>query len=138
MVGFLLRSIPYGTRAPGALAFGSAMAWVPPAILLVAVLFVVRSYRLQGGTLRVRRLLWTTVIPLPGPLEALHDAQAMRGSMRVFGNGGLFSISGWFRSAALGSYRAFVTDPARAVVLRTPSRVIVISPALPHAFLAHL
>ncbi|HXZ86218.1 MAG TPA: PH domain-containing protein, partial [Myxococcota bacterium] len=66
--------------------------------------------------------------------EVRADAQAMTGSMRLFGNGGLFSFTGLFQSRTLGRYRAFVTDPARAVVLRTARRVVIVSPAEPQAF----
>jgi hypothetical protein len=54
--------------------------------------------------------------------------------MRTFGNGGFFSFTGHFRSKELGSYRAFMTDRRRAVVLRFPSSVIVISPERPEDF----
>jgi hypothetical protein len=62
----------------------------------------------------------------------------MRRSLRLFGNGGLFSITGIFQNATLGRYRAFVTDPKQAVVLRYESRVVVLSPANPDELLGHL
>ena len=46
----------------------------------------------------------------------------MRWSLRTFINGGLFSFSGWCYSSLLGAYRAFVTDPNRAVVLNLGRR----------------
>jgi len=52
----------------------------------------------------------------------------MRGSLRLFGNGGLFAITGWFWNRKLGRYRAFATDPARAVVLRYATRRILLTP----------
>jgi hypothetical protein len=42
----------------------------------------------------------------------------LRGSLRLFGNGGLFSISGWFWNRRLGRFRAYATDQDRAVLLR--------------------
>jgi hypothetical protein len=47
-------------------------------------------------------------------------------------------VTGLFRNRTLGMYRAFVTDPARAVVLKTAGRTIVISPSEPEAFLEEL
>ena len=62
----------------------------------------------------------------------------MRRSLRVWGNGGLYSVTGIYQNAALGRYRAFVTDPGQAVVLELPGRRIVISPADPPPFLQGL
>ncbi len=131
----LYLGVPRGTRTPFAEEFGTLLAVVPVAILVFALLFVVRGYEVDGATLYVERLLWRTSVPLAGLARAWHDPAAMRRSLRVFGNGGLFSITGVFRNRALGSYRAFVTDPARAVVLRFDARVVVVSPADPGALL---
>jgi hypothetical protein len=103
-----------------------------------ALLFMVRGYQLEPGVLLVRRLLWATHVPLAGFERAWHDPEAMRGSLRLFGNSGLFSITGVFRSKPLGTYRAFVTNPAQAVVIRLASRAVVVSPAEPRAFIAAL
>jgi hypothetical protein len=56
----------------------------------------------------------------------------------LFGNGGLFSITGVFQNATLGRYHAFVTDPRQAVVLRYESKVVVLSPADPDSLLSYL
>jgi len=62
----------------------------------------------------------------------------MRGSIRTFGNGGLFSFTGFYRNRLLGAYRAFVTDPRQAVVLRFPKRNVVVSPGAPEEFVRDL
>lgn len=62
----------------------------------------------------------------------------MRGSRRICGNGGMFSITGWYRNRALGTYRAFVTNLKDTVVLRFPARTIVISPENPERFVAEI
>ena len=125
-VGFLLaaRGEPSGRLATWAL------------VLLVAgaLLFVVRGYQVRPGVILVRRLLWTTRLPLAGLRSIEADPEAMRGAIRVFGNGGLFSFTGRYRSPKLGGFRAYVTDPARAVVLRFDDRVFVVSPGVPEAF----
>jgi len=107
---------------------------LPLVILLAAAPFVVRDYALRDGTLQVRRLCWTTRVALGELREATIDPQAGAGSIRLFGNGGLFSFSGWFRNAKLGRYRAFVTDWQRAVVLRGAVCTVVLSPADPASF----
>jgi hypothetical protein len=111
---------------------------LPLAILLAAIPFVVRDYALRDGTLQVRRLCWTTSVALGELREATIDPQAGAGSIRLFGNGGLFSFSGWFRNAKLGRYRAFVTDWQRAVVLRGAMCTVVLSPADPAGFVRGL
>jgi len=111
---------------------------LPLVILLAAVPFVVRDYALRDGTLQVRRLFWTTSVALGKLREATIDPQAGAGSIRLFGNGGLFSFSGWFRNAKLGRYRAFVTDWQRAVVLRGAICTVVLSPADPAGFVRDL
>jgi hypothetical protein len=58
----------------------------------------------------------------------------MRWSIRMCGNGGLYSYSGFFRNKALGTYRAFVTDPHQTVVLHFPNRTVVVSPSAQEEF----
>jgi hypothetical protein len=108
---------------------------VSPAVALISALFVVTAYELEGGDLLVQRLFWRTRLSLGGLTQAGFDPAAMQRSLRLFGNGGLFSISGLFSNRTLGRYRAFVTDPRHAVVLRLRDRVLVLSPANPGAFL---
>ncbi len=76
------------------------------------------------------------------PLTDLRSAQveprAMRWSVRTLGIGGLFSFSGWYYNTLLGSYRAFVTDPNRTVVLRLGRRSVVVSPSEPDVFVHDL
>ena len=111
---------------------------LPPLIIGGTLLYVVRGYDVEGSTLRVQRLLWVTELRVGALERAWHDEKAMSGSMRLFGNGGLFAITGWFRNKKLGRYRAFVTNPGQAVVLRGAAGTIVVSPAVPLAFLSHL
>jgi hypothetical protein len=104
------------------------------AILAVAAMFVVRGYTIANHGLSIHRWLWTTELPLPGLREALADPDAMRGSIRIFGNGGMYSFTGLFRKKKLGVFRAYVTDPTRAVVLKFAGRTVVVSPDTPDAF----
>jgi hypothetical protein len=52
----------------------------------------------------------------------------------LFGNGGLFSFTGLFRNRSLGTYRAFLTDLHRTVVLHFSKRTVVLSPSAPDDF----
>lgn len=94
-------------------------------------LFTVRGYTVIPPLLLVHRLLWTTRVSLAGLQSITFEPKAMRWSWRLWGNGGLFSFCGYYWSRHLGSYRAFVTDMKRTVVLRLPQRAIVISPDWP-------
>jgi PH (Pleckstrin Homology) domain-containing protein len=130
--------LPVGHRA---LAEGlRGLVFVLPFVILGAsALFVVRGYEVHGRDLFVRRLLWATRIPLEGLEAAWRDPEAMARSVRVFGNAGLFAVTGVYRNRTLGTYRAFVTDRKLAVVLRTRAqKSIVLSPERPEAFLATL
>jgi hypothetical protein len=110
------------------------IALLPLAIVCGGILFTIRGYTVTPDALLVRRLFWTTRLPLSGLHSAQVEPEAMRRSIRTFGNGGLFSFTGWFRNAALGGYRAFVTDPHRTVVLHFPARTVVVSPSAPEDF----
>jgi hypothetical protein len=95
-----------------------AMVTVPLAILCGGLIFMVRGYILTDNHIEVRRLGWTTVLPLAG-LDAVSGVpQGLGGSVRLFGNGGLFGISGWFWNRRIGRFRAYATDPQRTVLLR--------------------
>ena len=107
---------------------------IPP----VCALFMIRGYRLEGRWLLIQRWLWQSRISLEGLRDASVDAEAMRKSLRICGNGGLFSFSGWYRSKRLGLFRAYVTDLNRTVVLTFPRRKIVLSPDRPEAFVEAL
>ena len=50
---------------------------------------------------------------------------------RLCGIGGLFVFCGLFWSRKLGRYRAYITDPRRAVVLRFGNKVVVVTPDEP-------
>lgn len=108
---------------------------IMPALFLGAALFSVRGYVLEPNRLLVKRLLWTTAVDCTGCKNIYHDPEATRGSIRTFGNGGLFAFTGRFRNKKLGSYRAYLTDHKRAVVLELAKRILVVSPHDPTAFI---
>ena len=116
---------------------------IPVVSLLAAGLFMVRGYTVAGDAILVHRLGWSATVPLDGLESATVSPDAVRRASRTRGNGGFFSYTGRFRSRTLGSFRAFVTDHARTVVLRFRDRsegdqVVVMSPDDPDAFVALL
>ncbi|WP_444944573.1 PH domain-containing protein [Microbulbifer sp. ZKSA006] len=130
---FLL-GLPFflASRAP---AFPSTLYSIaialPPAILALSAFFAIRGYAIKNGNLLILRPGWKTTIPLQGLSEVAPDPEAMQGSVRIFGNSGLFGYIGLFHNQKLGRYRAFATDPQKAVVLRLTAQTIVISPDSP-------
>jgi hypothetical protein len=113
-------------------------ASLPLLIVIGAAPFTIRGYALTADAILVRRLFWNTRLILTGFKSAQFVPDAMRSSIRTFGNGGLFSFTGFFYNKALGSYRAFVTNPHNTVVLHFSKRTVVLSPAEPEEFVRDL
>ncbi len=115
------------------------LAWLPLALAIGCALFTVRGYTITPDAILVHRLLWATDLPRVGLESARFLPNAMRRSIRTFGNRGFFSFSGFYWNKALGAYRAYVTDPARTVVLQYRSkRTVLLSPASPEDFVHDL
>lgn len=117
-----------------AVAADGGLAEILPYLLFTAVPFMVRGYAVEEGVLKIRRPGWQTRIPLAGLQSVEVVPNALRGALRLFGNGGLFSITGLYRTRQLGNFRAFVNDLNRTVVLRFPGRTVVVSPDDPEGF----
>ncbi len=111
---------------------------LPLALVVGCALFTIRGYTVATGAILVHRLLWSTRLPLTGLQTAHFDPGAMVGSIRTFGNGGFYSFTGRYWNKHLGSYRAYVTDPKRAVVLRFRDHTVVLSPDAPEDFVRDL
>jgi hypothetical protein len=114
------------------------LLFLGPVGMLLAALFVVREYEVAPGQLSIRRLFWNTRIPLVPLVRVEVDPRALSGSIRIGGNGGFFSFTGWYYNRRLGRYRMLVTDLRRPVVLHfADRRPVVVSPGDPGAF-AHV
>jgi PH (Pleckstrin Homology) domain-containing protein len=104
------------------------MVAVPAGFLVSALFFMVSGYSLTATALEVERPLWTATFALADLVSVAGDSDALQGSLRLFGNGGLFSFTGIFWNRRLGLFHAYATDPGRAVVLKFRKRTIVITP----------
>jgi hypothetical protein len=111
---------------------------LPLLVVLCCLPFMVRGYALTERELVIQRLGWTTRWPLAGLTAAEADPDALTKSIRLWGNGGLFSFYGWFRNKKLGPYRLFATDPKRCVVLTWGSRTVVVTPDQPAEFVSEI
>jgi len=104
------------------------MVGLPVGILAIAFFSIVSGYTLTHTQFEVERPFWRTAFPLAQLLSVAGDAEVFKGSVRLFGNGGIFSFTGLFWKKGLGCYRAFATDPGRAVILKFQKRTIVVTP----------
>ena len=106
-----------------------AMVGVPLLVLAGSLLFMVRGYVLTESQIEVQRLGWNTILPFTGLATVSGEPQGLQGSLRLFGNGGLFGISVWFWNRRIGRFRAYATDPERAVLLRyRDGRKVLVTP----------
>jgi len=127
LLGLALAGLSLGPRQ--SLIWRMAMVGAPLVVLVGALLFMVRGYVLTESRIEVRRLGWSTVLPLAGLAAVNGEPQGLRGSLRLFGNGGLFAICGWFWNRRIGRFRAYATDPERAVLLRyRDGKKVVVTP----------
>ena len=104
------------------------------AIFLVAAVFAIRGYSVQDGELLILRLGWSTRFDLTKLSSVEVSPGATMGSIRALGIGGLFGFVGHYHNSLLGSYRAYATDEANAVVLKLADQTIVVTPDSPEAF----
>lgn len=116
---------------------------MPPALITWSVIlgalgFGIFGYRLEDGQLKIQRLGWSKDIDLSEVKNVEFKPQAMTGSVRTFGTGGLFCYVGYFRNSILKNYKAYVTHRNKTVVLTTNGGKIVVSPDNPQAFVASI
>ena len=131
-------AIPYLPQHDTASVVVRYVRWLPAALVPFCSLFMVMGYVVTDDEVRVKRLLWSNRIPRKSLTSARAEPGALSRSVRICGNGGFFSFSGFFRSEKLGSFRAYVTDLNRTVVLRTEKRTYVLSPDEPERFVRDL
>ncbi len=115
-----------------------SMIVLPLAILAISALFTIRGYQITRDTLYIQRLIWNTAIDLENLEEVVYNPDAMKKSIRTFGNGGMFAFCGMFWNKKLGKYRVFGTDLKSAVVLKLKKRIVVITPESPDQFVARI
>jgi hypothetical protein len=109
----------------GALIVALSYAWSP------------RGYTISERCIFVKRLAGNACIPLDGIREVrAATPDDFRGSIRLFGDGGLFGYYGLFRTSKLGKSNWYLTNRGNAVVVITGSKTILVSPDDADGFLA--
>jgi hypothetical protein len=102
---------------------------------LLAATFAIRGYSIVDGKLLIHRLGWSTKYDLTLLTSIRFEPGATMGSIRAMGIGGLFGFVGHYHNEMLGTYRAYITDESRTVVMAFGEETIVVTPGDPVAFL---
>lgn len=131
--GILVVELVIFSKLPASATIGHTVALAVMGLIVVALLaswFVsrIRNLTLTGQTLSIKLTFWTARFDLAGLRSVEADANALKGSLRTFGNGGVGAFHGYFWSKRMGKFHAYVTDPSRAVVLRWVDKCVVVSP----------
>jgi len=132
-----VKVVTFGFLALAALAVlttGSTVALPVVVIACLVAAFGVRGYSVVDGTLYVHRLGWSTKFDLSKLRRVEASPGITMGSIRAFGNGGLFGFVGYFRNEIIGMYKAYATDGMRAVLLEFPDLKVVVTPDSPAEF----
>jgi hypothetical protein len=107
-------------------------------LLILAIAFVVstKSYEIGDGKLVIHQQVGSKTYELRGA-SVVQDAQAFRGLVRIFGNGGFFAFDGLYYSSRLGLVRSYARNRSHGVVVHLAGgRKLVLSPDQPEAFVA--
>jgi hypothetical protein len=125
----------------GAAVAAGFQVWPLAGILLLTTVlsfaFAPMGYELRGRTLRITRPLGAREISLDGLQEARAAvASDFSGTIRLWGNGGLFGYYGLFRTSALGTCRWYLTNRRNAVVIVAANETVLVSPDDHDAFLS--
>jgi hypothetical protein len=104
-------------------------------ISLLAASLGVYGYSIHDQLLEIKRLGWSTHIDLSDIKNIEYSPNAMSGSLRLLGIGGVFGFIGYFKNRSLGKYRAYATHRQKTVIITTNMNdQIVVTPDDPQAF----
>jgi len=115
--------------------FQTVITW---GIILGCAAYGIYGYSIQDGKLLVLRLGWAKGIPFSEIIDVEVKPNAMMGSIRTWGIGGMFGYIGYFNNRILKSYKAYATHRRKTVVVSTKDHLIVVTPDDPEEFVASL
>lgn len=104
--------------------------------LAASLLLKVRGYEVTPSQVVAKFGFSSREFPISEIESVTLQPNALRGSRRDMGNGGLWSFLGSFSSPELGKIRAYVSDTRKTVVMKMPEYAVVMSPGDPAAFIA--
>jgi hypothetical protein len=106
-------------------------------IVGLAYAYSPRSYVVADRSILVKRIIGEVRVSLEGLREARRaTADDLQGSIRLWGNGGLFGYYGLFRTSTLGKCWWYVTNRQNTVVVITNQKTALFSPDDVDGFLA--
>jgi hypothetical protein len=104
---------------------------------LLLGLFSVRGYIIDGDQLVIEHPGWNTYVDLSLLSEAKPVPNIIHRTFSLWSTRGLFGFIGYGYNTGIGSYQGYVTDSAKAVMLRFESgKVLVVSPDSPTEFVS--
>lgn len=104
------------------------------ALILIPPFFMIKGYSINEQKLIIHRLGWTKELDLNDLASAEFNPQAIRGSWRLLGNGGLYGWIGTFSNKELGTFRAYATNRYKCVVLKLKNKTLIVTPNSPREF----
>jgi hypothetical protein len=123
-----------------------APAYITGAIVVLYAGFVLacyawapKSYSVSSGELRIFRSAGDKVFPLDRLTEVRRvEPREMKGTIRLWGNGGLFGYYGKMKNDALGTHALYATRRGNYVLLTIGGKRIVLTPDEPDAMVLTL
>jgi PH (Pleckstrin Homology) domain-containing protein len=120
--------------------FGIALTFALTLLPAITFFYRPKSYLISNDSIQVQRLAGNYRIPL-SVIDKVFPASVndMKLTIRIFGNGGMFGFTGYFRNSHFGKMRWFVTQRKHFVVIETKAhKKIVISPDEPEKLISDL
>jgi|WetSurMetagenome_2_1015567.scaffolds.fasta_scaffold420247_2 hypothetical protein len=140
IVGFVFSIILLSNQEPSFAVFMAIFVVVFGGLAALTLWICYRQkphmYKIVNGELIVERAKpWKDIHVSLSEIKSLEILPKISlFSLRVWGNGGLFCVSGTFYSFKLGKYRASVTSIRDLLLIRYGKKALVISPAEPVSF----
>jgi hypothetical protein len=133
--------IPFIAIARQAATSGDMRLLIAPVVVVIilgiVLLYRVKGYGLDAGSLTIFRPLKPPVIPLSSirSIESVTQKDLGAG-VRTFGNGGFMGYTGRFYYRNIGHANLYVTDRSKLLLITlNDDRKIIISPEDPPAFM---
>ena len=119
---------PNHYRIPSAIFLG-LWSLICGGTILFCYLYAPNAVLINDQGITIERPFQPIVIPW-GQIKTIRlvSPEEFKGTLRVFGNGGLFARTGRFHSPGLGNFRMYLTNEADAVLIEADDRW-TISPA---------
>ena len=114
---------------PAATVHSIGVRIVSVLVMLVSYAYSPRSYGFADGSIVIKRLVGTVRIPFKDIQDVRPvTKEDLTGTIRLWGSGGMFGYYGWFQTPRLGRCKWYMTDRSKAVVVRTATQTVLVSP----------